>query len=630
MPGDDDVSGGYVVRRAAGSLGVAREVVSAELELPGEKPRATEAPLPPAEAARGTPPDRAPSPTAGARAHSTPPDTQANAAPPKAQGNAALPEAQANAAPPAAQGNAAPPEARAAFTASFPGPGAAWERPLWAGVPYPGGGWAALPSAPGGGPRAENFVAQARRWAARTQEWAEPAAFLRYYPTYDYLNAAQERWYFCWRTRFRNGDAAATDTSYLFLLAYELVNLVGPGGELSPAAARDDLMRLWRAYRQQDAVLDAYLPFWARDMALAHSLGDVDAPLGELLDAGQVPPRSLADLLPVLAARPMERWPLAALTGLAGHKARAATPGGVAATHVSMASALEAARQAAADLDVSLRAAGRGGLLDMFAPQETPRAPRAPFPGALYCGPIASVQDPPRRDYLGQAPLRAALNGLIRRAEAHARAVNGGAFRRPDAGGLDAASLAVVDAALTRVLGAAPEPSSRRVRTTAARRAELAAPPEASAPPVVRVNLARARRLAAASQVTAALLAGALAGVGMAGESAPPAAPDTTQPPAPIPPASGAPGAPEAAFLGRLNPLERAVLGVLVGGERVTERVGALAREAGTLPSLPLDAINLAADDCLRDVVWETVDEEPRLIEDWRDPLTRLLEGAPS
>ena len=600
MPGDDDVSGGYVVRRAAGSLGVAREVVSAELELPGEKPRATEAALPPAEASRGTPPDRAPSPTAGARAHPTPPEAQANAA---------------------------PPEARATFTASFPGPGAAWERPLWAGVPYPGGGWAALPSAPGGGPRAENFVAQARRWAARTQEWAEPAAFLRYYPTYDYLNAAQERWYFCWRTRFRNGDAAATDTSYLFLLAYELVNLVGPGGELSPAAARDDLMRLWRAYRQQDAVLDAYLPFWARDLALAHSLGDVDAPLGELLDAGQVPPRSLADLLPVLAARPMERWPLAALTGLAGYKTRATTPGGVAATHVSMASALEAARQAAADLDVSLRAAGRGGLLDMFAPHETPRAPRAPFPGALYCGPIGIVQDPPRRDYLGQAPVRAALSGLIRRAEAHARAVNGGAFRRPDAGGLDAASLAVVDAARTRGLGATPEPSSRRVRTTAARRAELAAPPEASAPPVVRVDLARARRLAAASQVTAALLAGALAGVGMAGEPAPPAAPDTTQPPAPIPPASGAP---EAAFLERLNPLERAVLGVLVGGERVTERVSALAREAGTLPSLPLDAINLAADDCLRDVVWETVGDEPRLIEDWRDPLTRLLEGAPS
>jgi hypothetical protein len=115
----------------------------------------------------------------------------------------------------------------------------------------------------------ESFVSQAKRLANRTEASAEPVYFLKILPTYADMTPDQQRWYFYWRTQVRAGNWLPIDLTYLFVYAYEVINLIGFE---SPQAACDQLKSVWQRYRQAQPQLDGYLIDWIADLSALFKL----------------------------------------------------------------------------------------------------------------------------------------------------------------------------------------------------------------------------------------------------------------------------------------------------------------------------------------------------------------------
>ena len=110
---------------------------------------------------------------------------------------------------------------------------------------------------------ATRFLKEAQRFHDRTEKPAEPVPFMEYWPTYSSMSAAQQRWYFYWRSQVRQGNYLPTDLSYIFVYVNELLNLV----EIpDPVQAAGRLWLLWQKYRGQQPKLDHYLPDWGGDL----------------------------------------------------------------------------------------------------------------------------------------------------------------------------------------------------------------------------------------------------------------------------------------------------------------------------------------------------------------------------
>jgi hypothetical protein len=77
------------------------------------------------------------------------------------------------------------------------------------------------------------------------------------------LDEKQMRWYFYWRTEARRGSFLSTDASYLYLHAYEILNLVE---KPDPVDAADYLKLLWQTYRNSCKEVTSYFPEWSGDL----------------------------------------------------------------------------------------------------------------------------------------------------------------------------------------------------------------------------------------------------------------------------------------------------------------------------------------------------------------------------
>ncbi len=115
----------------------------------------------------------------------------------------------------------------------------------------------------------EAFVRDAVRLYPIHGEPCERVTFFSYVPQYSQMSRAQLEWYLWWRERFRNGEALATDYSYVLLYAYELINL---SERLAPTLVQAELLRLWESYREIYHQLDGYLSEWICDHSLLHRL----------------------------------------------------------------------------------------------------------------------------------------------------------------------------------------------------------------------------------------------------------------------------------------------------------------------------------------------------------------------
>jgi hypothetical protein len=108
------------------------------------------------------------------------------------------------------------------------------------------------------------FSVIARKYAAYRGEPRVPfVPFQAYYSKYADMNPAQLRFYFSWRQAVRDGQTPETSLSYIFVLVYELLHVIGAD---TAHDAAQQLERLWLAYRPSFPKLDHYLVRWIADL----------------------------------------------------------------------------------------------------------------------------------------------------------------------------------------------------------------------------------------------------------------------------------------------------------------------------------------------------------------------------
>lgn len=135
------------------------------------------------------------------------------------------------------------------------------------------------------------FIKDMRRFAEKTGKKVPFVPFMTYMPTYDNMEQSQKAWYFYWRTEVRNENYIDTDLSYIFVYIYELLNGIGWN---EAKEGYDKLMVLWMKYRERYPKLDHYLFTWTFDFARQHDLEYIEPNLNDV----QLPyQQSIKDIL---------------------------------------------------------------------------------------------------------------------------------------------------------------------------------------------------------------------------------------------------------------------------------------------------------------------------------------------
>lgn len=113
------------------------------------------------------------------------------------------------------------------------------------------------------------FFSDMKKYADMVGKKAEFVPFMQYWPTYDSMDRRQRAWYFYWRTQVRKGEYPDTDLSYIFVHIYELLS--GCGWKQA-SDGYSQLMSLWMSYRERFPKLDGYLFEWIFDFAKLYQL----------------------------------------------------------------------------------------------------------------------------------------------------------------------------------------------------------------------------------------------------------------------------------------------------------------------------------------------------------------------
>jgi hypothetical protein len=93
--------------------------------------------------------------------------------------------------------------------------------------------------------------------------------FYSYKPQYSQMTPEQKQYYFYWRYSLRSGKFLRTDYSYVYLYAYEILNLPD---KISPELGLDLLVTVWTKYREDLPKLDLSFSAWIRDYCLLYRL----------------------------------------------------------------------------------------------------------------------------------------------------------------------------------------------------------------------------------------------------------------------------------------------------------------------------------------------------------------------
>lgn len=104
--------------------------------------------------------------------------------------------------------------------------------------------------------------------------------FYSYMPQYSHLTSAQRAYYFYWRQEVRNGRYIKSDYSYIYLYAYEILNLPDI---IPPNDGLRMLCDVWRVYRKELHHLDVNFAAWVQDYCLVHQLPCPLEYIGEFL-----------------------------------------------------------------------------------------------------------------------------------------------------------------------------------------------------------------------------------------------------------------------------------------------------------------------------------------------------------
>ncbi|MCL4732905.1 TerB N-terminal domain-containing protein [Patescibacteria group bacterium] len=257
-----------------------------------------------------------------------------------------------------------------------------------------------------------SFVEQAKKHVNRTGQKVEHVPFMQYWPTYDSMSDAQQRWYFYWRTQLRQGVALPSDTSYLFVYIYEVLNLVGFS---SPEAAFKHLIKFWKHYRVLQPKLDNYLIDWLADFVVVYKLpttplkwygaalqegafgGDIDLSVEAWLETGGDFQKLPSNLLYKLASYMPTRSKFFKTHGDEHHLE-------------------DAYRQGLQAIEQSLRGAGNS-LFKIYRPSQTRVIQREPFASALHGLPRQTITLGRVHPWLSREDLSTTLASIIKYSE---------------------------------------------------------------------------------------------------------------------------------------------------------------------------------------------------------------------
>ena len=95
------------------------------------------------------------------------------------------------------------------------------------------------------------------------------APFYSYKPQYSQMTNDQKHYYFYWRDEVRHGRYIKTDYSYVYLYAYEILNLPE---KIGAEQGLPLLINVWRAYRKVLPRIDANFAQWVADYCLIYEL----------------------------------------------------------------------------------------------------------------------------------------------------------------------------------------------------------------------------------------------------------------------------------------------------------------------------------------------------------------------
>lgn len=94
--------------------------------------------------------------------------------------------------------------------------------------------------------------------------------FFSYMPQYSQMNRGQLAYYLYWRGELLRGTPIRADEGYLYLFAYECINLASD--LLSPEEALHRLLVLWRAYTDKFPKINKYLSEWTADLCMVYQI----------------------------------------------------------------------------------------------------------------------------------------------------------------------------------------------------------------------------------------------------------------------------------------------------------------------------------------------------------------------
>lgn len=115
----------------------------------------------------------------------------------------------------------------------------------------------------------ERFRLDAKRYFDTKHGEVIPVKFFSYMPGYVQMSVKQKEWYFYWRDCVRNKVYLPTDSSYILLYLYEIINLP----ELIPPQKGIELIcDIWENYREAYTKLDRFLTEWVCDYCLINKL----------------------------------------------------------------------------------------------------------------------------------------------------------------------------------------------------------------------------------------------------------------------------------------------------------------------------------------------------------------------
>ena len=115
----------------------------------------------------------------------------------------------------------------------------------------------------------ERFCLDAHKYFSVEAEECEHVKYFSYMPSFIQMSNRQKKWYFYWRSGVRQGEYLPTDSSYVLLFVYEIINLPDL---ISAQEGIALLCEIWKNYRTSYTKLDKYMSEWVCDYCLINEL----------------------------------------------------------------------------------------------------------------------------------------------------------------------------------------------------------------------------------------------------------------------------------------------------------------------------------------------------------------------